>query len=195
MTVISTTNAATIASEVLNSRLHRPTSMHLERRVHAAEVVALEVAPQDVSSRLQVERQITRLPKIHLLDRIDPAQARGVFVGGQPVTLQRELSRAVPRQVDVDLMVLRPVVDDVQQHLARGHRVSGDTLMAKSLIVTSRRVRMLAVARRVRARCHARGEQQHERTHEASGVPRRETVVSEEAPTVLLAPIPLPPTP
>src|SRR5215207_2300668 len=102
--------------------LPAPTSGDRERGIHPTQVVALQVAVQDVVAWRQVQDQGLAVVDVEALDLVEKVDAGCFFVNRQPVGLQRQLVRGTVGSYDDDLVGGRALIEDAEADGAGGHK-------------------------------------------------------------------------
>src|SRR5919107_4788403 len=90
------------------------TSADRERGTHPTQVVALQVAVQDVVACRQVQDQGLPVVDVEALDLVEQLDTGCVFVDRQPVGLQRQLVRGTVGPDDDELVAGRALIEDVE---------------------------------------------------------------------------------
>src|ERR671912_250428 len=97
------------------------TSADGERLIHPPEIVAFQVAVQDVVAWRQVQDQGLAVVDVEALDLLEKLDAAFFLVDRQPVALQRQLVRGKVGSYDDDLVGGRALIADEEADGAGGH--------------------------------------------------------------------------
>src|SRR5919106_1701173 len=101
--------------------LAAPTSADGERRMHPTQVVAFQVAVQDVVAWRQAQDQGPAVVDVEALGLVEKLDAGCVFVDRQPVALQRQLVSGTVGSYDDELVGGRALIEDPEADGAGGH--------------------------------------------------------------------------
>src|SRR6266508_1655765 len=146
--------------------LAAPASADGERRIHPTQVVALQVAVQDVVACRQTQDQGLAGVDVEAPDLVEKVNAGCVFVDREPVALQRQLVRGTVGSYDDELVGGRALIEDAEADGAGGHngRVPPDLEILESHVHGGAERRGLVPA--------LRGEDDHERKRPRPATPR-----------------------
>src|SRR5215211_2901506 len=97
------------------------TSADGERGMHPTQVVALQVAVQDVVACRQVQDQGLAVVDVEALDLVEKLDTGCLFVDRQPVALQRQLVRGTVGPHNDELVAGRALIEDAEADGAGGH--------------------------------------------------------------------------